>query len=98
MKRGGKLLALAFVFSSATVAKAGDGELHSFHCLFGCPLGVPSTNDTIVREIYTLSSNDLTKIADWVEASMPRSAARRRHRLCPLHPSFLLNSEWHGSP
>lgn len=45
---------------------AADGELHTFHCLFGCPLGAPATNDTIVREIYTLSSNDLTKVADWV--------------------------------
>jgi endonuclease G len=61
-----KLLALALVLGSAAAARAGDGELHSFHCLFGCPLGAPSTNDTIVREIYTLSSNDLTKVADWV--------------------------------
>lgn len=47
-------------------AFANDGELHTFHCLHGCPLGAPGTNDTIVREIYTLSSNDLTKMADWV--------------------------------
>src|SRR5690606_28703232 len=32
----------------------------------GCPVGAPATNDTVVREIYTLSSNDLTKMADWV--------------------------------
>lgn len=56
------LLALAF----ATSAVARDGELHTFHCLHGCPTGAPGTNDTIVREIYTLSSNDLTKMADWV--------------------------------
>ena len=47
-------------------AFARDGELHSYHCLFGCPSGAPATNDTIVREIYTLSSNDTTKVADWV--------------------------------
>ena len=29
-------------------------------------MGAPATNDVIVREIYTLSSNDLTKLADWV--------------------------------
>lgn len=45
---------------------AADGELHTSHCLFGCPLGATATNDTIVREIYTLSSDDLTKMADWV--------------------------------
>ena len=47
-------------------AAAAEPELHTFHCLFGCPVGSPATNDTIVREIYTLSSDDLTKVADWV--------------------------------
>ena len=66
MKVAGRFLALAFAVGSAATGGAADGELHSFHCLFGCPLGAPATNDTIVREIYTLSSNDLTKVADWV--------------------------------
>jgi endonuclease G len=57
---------IAAVAAYAPPALARDGELHSFHCLFGCPVGAPSTNDTVVREIYTLSSNDLTKLADWV--------------------------------
>lgn len=52
--------------SGSAAALAADGELHTFHCLFGCPQGAPATNDTVVREIYTLSSNDLTKVADWV--------------------------------
>lgn len=47
-------------------ASARDAELHTFHCLHGCPVGAPGTNDVVVREIYTLSSNDLTKMADWV--------------------------------
>ncbi|WP_420607284.1 DNA/RNA non-specific endonuclease [Novosphingopyxis sp.] len=63
--RLGILLAATFGLA-ASPALAADGELHSFHCLFGCPLGAPATNDTIVREIYTLSSDDLTKVADWV--------------------------------
>ncbi|MDB5819797.1 MAG: non-specific endonuclease, partial [Rhizobacter sp.] len=50
----------------AAPAIARDGELHSFHCLGGCPTGAPATNDTVIREIYTLSSDDLTKVADWV--------------------------------
>lgn len=41
-------------------------EIHSLHCLNGCPAGAPSTNDLVIREIYVLSSNDLTKFADWV--------------------------------
>ena len=61
-----KLLLTIALLSASTPAFAGDGELHTFHCLYGCPLGAPSTNDTVVREIYTLSNNDLTKMADWV--------------------------------
>lgn len=61
----------AFGISLLTVgigsALARDtGELHSFHCLHGCPIGAPGIDDIVVREIYTLASNDLTKMADWV--------------------------------
>lgn len=51
---------------SATPALAQDAEVHTFHCLHSCPAGAPATNDLVVREIYTLSSNDTTKLADWV--------------------------------
>ncbi|RXD04878.1 DNA/RNA non-specific endonuclease [Sphingomonas sp. UV9] len=50
----------------ATPSIAGQAELHTFHCLHGCPLGAAGVDDIIVREIYTLASNDLTKMADWV--------------------------------
>lgn len=50
----------------AVPALADDAEIHTFHCLHGCPMGASATNDLIVREIYTLSSNDRTKFADWV--------------------------------
>ncbi len=66
MKGISKLLLAAGLLAAACGAKAQAGELHSFHCLNGCPAGAPATNDVIVREIYTLSSNDLTKMADWV--------------------------------
>ncbi len=56
-------LALAAVL--AIIAPAIAQEIHSGHCLHGCPSGAPATNDLIVREIYILSSNDLTKFADW---------------------------------
>ncbi|MEA1015579.1 DNA/RNA non-specific endonuclease [Sphingosinicella sp. LY1275] len=58
-------LALLALIPTAPAA-AAEAELHTFHCLHGCPVGAPATNDTIVREIYTLSSNDITKLADWV--------------------------------
>ncbi|MBP2513823.1 DNA/RNA non-specific endonuclease [Sphingomonas sp. PvP018] len=43
-----------------------EAELHTFHCLHGCPIGAAGIDDIVVREIYTLASNDLTKMADWV--------------------------------
>lgn len=49
---------------STAKAQAIESELHTFNCLHGCPVGAPETNDIVVREIYTLSSNDLTKLAD----------------------------------
>lgn len=49
------------------IAWAGHGRIHTFHCFDGaCPTGAPNANSTIVREIYTLSSNPTTKFADWV--------------------------------
>jgi endonuclease G len=52
--------------AAETAARVARAEIHTFHCLHGCPSGTASTNDLVVREIYSLSSNDLTKFADWV--------------------------------
>ncbi len=41
-------------------------EIHCKHFFYGYPTGTPATNDLIVRDIYALSSNDETKLADWV--------------------------------
>lgn len=57
---------LAFAAMLPAAAFARGAEVHSFHCLHSCPAGAPASNDLIVREIYTLSSNDDTKFADWV--------------------------------
>ena len=57
---------MALAATVPATAGASDTELHTFHCLRGCPVGAPATNDVVVREIYTLSSDDLTKMADWV--------------------------------
>lgn len=61
--------AAAILAASSPITAIGQGDaapLHTFHCLYGCPVGAPATNDTVVREIYTLSANRLTKFADWV--------------------------------
>jgi endonuclease G len=41
-------------------------EIHCKHFLYGYPKGSPVSNDLIIRDIYAMSSNDLTKFADWV--------------------------------
>lgn len=61
-----KLLASAALIMATPAVAHERGELHSFHCLHGCPVGTPESDDIVVREIYTLASNDLTKVADWV--------------------------------
>lgn len=66
MKTCAVLATALLLVSSAGTAAAQDAEIHTFHCLQGCPMGASATNDLVVREIYTLSSNDRTKFADWV--------------------------------
>lgn len=41
-------------------------EIHCKHFFYGYPYGTPETNDLIIRDPYALSSNDDTKLADWV--------------------------------
>jgi endonuclease G, mitochondrial len=65
-RRPRRLLACGAALLVGSAARADLAEVHTFHCLHGCPTGAPATNDLVVREIYTLSSNDLTKLADWV--------------------------------
>lgn len=54
---------ISFLFLAACLPAMS--EVHTSHCLAGCPEGVSVSNDLIVRDIYTLSSNDETKFTDW---------------------------------
>lgn len=58
--------AAAILLLSPAAAAADDWRLHSFHCLKACPAGAPDNADIVVREIYTLASDPLTKMAVWV--------------------------------
>lgn len=49
-----------------TLAENHRLEIHCKHFLLGYPYGAPLTNDLIIRDIYAMSSNDSTKLADWV--------------------------------
>jgi endonuclease G len=98
-------LILLAIPALAAPAGAVDSELYTFHCLVGCPVGAPATNDTIVRELYTLSSDDLTKMADWVAyritpQTLASSQGQRNYRIDPwLDPSETLDdSAYDGGP
>ncbi len=97
MRISGSIIIATFVM--AAPVRAADSELTTFHCLWGCPVGAPATNDTIVREIYTLSSNDFTKMADWVAYritphTIAASRDSRKYRIDPwLDPSETLSED-----
>jgi endonuclease G, mitochondrial len=55
-----------FAAGVASPVLADDARLHTFHCLEACPVGAPENADLVVREIYTLSADPLTKLAVWV--------------------------------
>ena len=61
-----KCLAIAASMGLAAPALADDARLHTFHCLQACPVGAPGDDDVVVREIYTLSADPLTKMSVWV--------------------------------
>lgn len=89
---------------STPAASQAQAELHTFHCLHGCPVGAPAIDDIVVREIYTLASNDLTKVADWVAyrvtpASIGPSGERKWSVDPWLDPSETLEpTDYDGAP
>lgn len=97
------LSAILLLFSSAGAA-AQDPEVHTFHCLHSCPVGASETNDLVVREIYTLSSNDRTKFADWVAYRVTSDtvgpSGSRRWQADPwlAEPETLEPSDYDGAP
>lgn len=96
--------ALAAALLATAPAAADEAEVHTFHCLHGCPSGASATNDLIVREIYTLSSNDRTKFADWVAYRVTRetvgASGSRRWRSDPWlgGPETLEPDDYDGAP
>lgn len=85
MRRCFIIIAFAFLTSPALA----DREIHLVHCLQGCPTGTPETNDLIIRQIYALSSNDDTKLADWVAYTVTRET---------IGTSASLNRDWKADP
>jgi len=58
---------LPAIVSSLLAVQTVSGETVRFaHCLGGCPVGAPDSNQVIARSLYTLSYNLENKVADWV--------------------------------
>lgn len=82
---------------------APASEVHTPHCLAGCPSGAPNTNDLIVRVNYTISSNDQTKFTDWaayrVHQSMFGTGCKRKWKPDPelSDPETLEASDYKGA-
>lgn len=92
---------LLLLLSLSSLSQAS--EVHTPHCLAGCPSGSPSTNDLIVRVNYTISSNDQTKFTDWaayrVHHSMIGSGCKRKWRPDPelSSPETLEPADYKGA-
>ena len=60
-------LVLSYSATAGADAHTNDAiTTESTHCLSGCPSGAPSSNIVLNRDIYTLSNNGSTKLAQWV--------------------------------
>lgn len=96
--------ALFGLFTVTAYSASNAAELHSFHCIASCPQGASETNDIVVREIYTLSSNDITRMADWVAYKItPESIGKSEGRLWAADPNLeaderLKPSDYRGAP
>ena len=60
-------LVLSYSATAGADAHTDDATAsENTHCLSGCPSGAPSSNIVLSRDIYTLSNNGSTKLAQWV--------------------------------
>lgn len=94
---------LLLTLSGLPLLVQATAEVHTPHCLAGCPSGTASTNDLIVRVNYTISSNDATKFVDWaayrVHESMFGTGCKRRWKPDPdlSDPETLEASDYKGA-
>lgn len=86
----GNLLWLALLLAAPPAAAQ---EIHSTHCLHGCPAGAPATNDLIIREIYILNSNDQTKFAGWTATLAAVSVVRPDSRSALLKQAHIAQTQ-----
>lgn len=74
MKIFKKLAGLSLtLFFALAISFSQYPDIPSKHFIYGYPAGTPETNDLIIREIYVLSNNGMTKFADWVVYRLDKS-------------------------
>ena len=68
------LIAIVYGFLAIEAADCARAEdTINKHCLIACPKGAEETNQCVQHEIFTLSSNPTTKLADWVAYKVEKS-------------------------
>ena len=62
------VVALLALLPSLTLAQPGAAppRIYCKHFIFGYPQGAPASNPMVIRDLYALSVNGQTKLADWV--------------------------------
>lgn len=62
------VVALSVLLPSLTLAQPGaaPSRIYCKHFIFGYPLGSSPSNPMVIRDLYALSVNGQTKLADWV--------------------------------
>lgn len=85
------ILAITLALIAILMPDEGQSdEIHTEHCINTCPTGHPATNDVVVRQYYTLSSNDETKFADWVAYRLtPDMIGKSKKRVWRADPRLL---------
>lgn len=61
-----KKLLIILIFLVTHLYSEHRPEIHCKHFIYGYPYGTSITNDLIIRDLFALSNNDSTKLADWV--------------------------------
>jgi len=60
------VVALLVLLPSLVLAQTAPPRIYCKHFIFGYPLGAPASNPMVIRDLYALSVNGQTKLADWV--------------------------------
>lgn len=78
---------LLAVAALAVAGSAPAQSIHIAHCLAGCPGGTAASNEILVRNLFAVSVNQQTGLADWVSYRVMQGT---------IGVASLLPREWHA--